>query len=487
MKVILCAIILSISSALAVFAGEVDYVSNNSLVTTYYTNAKNLLNSKPTECIYWADKAIAESKAEGNGQDLCRNLLIKGQALENLHQYKEALKYIHETRKVAENYKLFDLELEAINKLSRIYAEERNYQAAVLYATLLHDKKDSIAVSHQRALSKMLSGKADLQKREIKMKQLIADNIALDDHLRSNLKIIDSQGNWIFIIVIAYTLVFLLFIIIKRQNKIILKKNQLLTQKMQTLESGKLELDHNLYKAEESERLKTAFLANISHEIRTPLNAIVSFSGFLRQKEKPVSERRKYIEVIHNYSESLLALINEIFEVARIESGEIKQVPEMINVNEFLQKIQTQFYMANKKSSDKEINLILNIQHHDQICYINTYPERLRSVMFHLIENALRYSENTTVELGYIQKESFIEFYVKDDGKGLPPEDTSKTFARFKKVDVFPKPGFGTLGLGLTISKNFIESMGGNIWIKTNNNTGSTFFFTLPIQYDMNE
>lgn len=484
MKIIFC-VILFLFSVFTLFAGDSDFVSNNSLVATYYANAKSLLKSKPAECIFWADKAISESKIEGNKLDLGRSLFIKGQALENLHQYNASVKFFLESLKVAEDYKFFDLEIDALNKLSTLYAKTGDYKSAVLYASFLHDRKDSNAISHQRALAKTLPGRTELQKREIRMKQLLADNSVLDNHLRSNLKMIDSQGNWILFIVIGYSLIFLSFVMIKRQNKLILKKNHILTDQMHTLEVGKMELDHNCYKAEESDRLKTSFLANISHEIRTPLNAIVSFSGFLRQKEKPVNERKKYITVIHQYSESLLSLINEIFEVARIESGEIKQDPEKIDVSEFLQKIQTQYCDDNKKAIKKELKVILNLQPPDPVGYINTYPERLKSVILHLIENALKYSENGKVELGYVIKDSFIEFYVMDDGKGLPYDKTEDLFERFKTTDDFQMPGSGALGLGLTISKNFIESMGGHIWVKNNSNRGSTFFFTLPIQLDL--
>lgn len=480
MKIVFTFILLMVSF-FHVFAGDSDFVSNNSLVATYYTNAKSNLKSKPAECVFWADKAIAESKISGNKLDLGRCLFIKGQALDKLNKNEASVRVIHESLKVAEDYKFFDLEIDALNKLSVLYAKTGDYKSAVFYASLLHDRKDSNVISHQRVLAKTLPGKAELQQRELRMKQLLTDNSFLDDHLRSNLKMIDSQGNWILFIVIGYTLIFLSFIVIKRQNKLILKKNQILIDQMNILEVGKMELDHNLYKAEESERLKTAFLANISHEIKTPLNAIVGFSGFLRQKGKPGSERKKYIDVIHHYSESLLSLINEIFEIARIESGEIKQDPEKVGINEFLQKVHSRYCADNKKAIKKGHKLVLNLQPPDPVYYITTYPERFRSVLIHLIENALKYSENGKVELGYEQKDSFIEFYVMEDGKGLPKEQSDDIFERFKANEDFPKPGSGSLGLGLTISKNFIESMGGHIWIKNNIESGSTIFFTLPI------
>ena len=483
MKTIL-GIILFMFSFTSLLAGESDFVSNNSLVATYYANAKNLLKSNPAECIFWADKAITESKIGGNKQDLGRCLFIKGLALENLHQNPAAVKLFQESLNIAEVYKYFDLEIDALDKLSTLYARTGDYKSAVNYASLLHDRKDSNTILHQRLLVKTLPGRADLQKRESRMKQLLTDNSILDNHLRTNLKTIDSQGNWILFIVIGYTLIFLSFIMLRRQNKLILNKNAILTDQMHTLEVGKMELDHNRYKAEESDRLKTSFLANISHEIRTPLNAIVSFSGFLRQKEKPVNERKKYITIIHQYSESLLALINEIFEVARIESGEIKHEPQRIDVSEFLQKVKTQYYDDNKKVVKKGLKLILKLQPSDPVCYINTYPERLKSVIIHLLENALKYSDNGKVELGYVPKKSFIEFYVMDDGKGLPYENPEDLFERFKSTDDFPISGSGALGLGLTISKNFIESMGGHIWVTNNENKGSTIFFTLPIQLE---
>jgi len=483
MKTIL-GIVLLIFFFFTLQAGESDFVSNNSLVATYYSNAKNLLKSNPSECVFWVDKAIVESKIGGNKQDLGRCLFLKGQAFENLHQNQSAVQLFQETLKVAEKYKYFDLEIDALNKLSTLYAGTGDYKSAVYYATLLHDRKDSNTILHQRLLAKTLPGRAYFQKRETRMKQLLTDNSILDNHVRTNLKMIDSQGNWILIIVIGYSLIFLSFIMFRRQNKLILRKNVILTERMHTLEVGKMELDHNRYKAEEADRLKTFFLANISHEIRTPLNAIVSFSGFLRQKEKPAAERNKYIAIIHQYSESLLALINEIFEVARIESGEIKQQPEKIDVSEFLQKVRAQYYEDNKKTLKNGLTLIFKMQPTDQECSINTYPDRLKSVIIHLLENALKYSDSGKVELGYKRKNSFIEFYVMDDGQSLSHENSDDLFDRFKISDEYVISGSEALGLGLTISKNFIESMGGHIWVKNNENKGSTIFFTLPIQLE---
>ena len=486
MKIIFCSISFLLS-VFTVFAGESDYASSNSLVATYYSNAKRLLKSNPLDCIFWADKVINESKIEGNNSDLCRGIFIKGCALERLHQNKASVVLFHQSLKVAKDFKFVDLEMESLDKLSRLYAKSGNYKSAVLYATILHERKDSNAILQQKVLAKTLPGIADLNKREIKMKQLLADNSELDDNLRSNLKIIDNQGQWILIVVIVYGLIFLSFILFKRQNKIILLKNKTLTDRMHNLEVGKMELEHARYKAEESDRLKTSFLANISHEIRTPLNAIVSFSGFLRQKGKPVTERKKYIDVIHQYSESLLSLMTEIFEVARIESGEITQNPELINVNDFLEEIRIQYFLENNQTMEKRLLLVLNLNFNNTSVYLKTYPERLKSVLLHLIDNTLKYSENAKVEFGYVVKETLIEFYVRHDGKGVPNEKREDIFERFRATEKFVKPNLGQLGLGLTISKNFIESMGGQIWAKSNDDGGTNFFFTLPFHLDIKQ
>ena len=486
MKFIFCTILFWFF-AFAVFADESTYVSGNSLVATYYSKANRLLKASPVDCIFWADKAISESKITGNKHDLGRSLFIKGIALAYLHQNKASLNIFHELLKVAEDFKFVDLEMDALMELSALYAKIGDYKSAVTYSSLLSVRKDSNAILSQRLLAKTLPGKADLQKKEIRMKQLIADKSVLNNHLRFNLNMIDDQGKWILIIVIVYGLIFLSFFMFRRQNKLILLKNQALTDQMHTLEDGKMELEHTRYKAEESDRLKTAFLANISHEIRTPLYAIVSFSGFLRQKGKPVAERNKYIDIIHQYSLSLLSLIKEIFEVARIESGEIKQDTEMIDVIEFLKDIHTQYCSGNIQEIQKGCKLILNLQPDEPECYIKTYSERLRNVVFHLIENALKYSENGKVEFGYLIKEPFIEFYVMNDGKGFSNGITEDIFERFKTEADFGKPGNGPLGLGLTISKNFIESMGGRIWVKSNIDSGSTFFFTIPRNPDIKQ
>jgi signal transduction histidine kinase len=463
------------------FASEAMNLSNNNLINTYYLNAELYLKKNQKDCIYWANKAIEESTSQENYTVLCKSYFIKGKAYELLAHYNKAISNYLQSENVAKTNNLSDLELLTLKQIAELYAHIGNFKMAVEYSELLRVQKDSSEVAQLKVLSKDLPGKVALDKKERKVKQLIADKSELDNHLRSNLHTIDNQGRWILVIVIGYSLVFISFLWINRQNKAILKKNLLLITQQDKLENGKDALEHARFKAEESDRLKTAFLANISYETRTPLNSIMGFSELLRDKSFNISERKKFIEIIHHHSDALLKFVVEIFDAARIESGEIIQNTEIIDINEFLREIHTFYSLKSDLASKKGIELVLFLQFGETSYRFKTVPERLRKVMSHLVEDAIRRSANGKVEFGYKVIDSLIQFFVKDNNQAFDKEQLDGMFERFKQNRDVSNHDDQGVGIGLTIIRNYIESMGGYIWIMRNKDNGSTFFFTLPI------
>lgn len=463
------------------FAGDGEHISGNNLIDTYYLNAVLSLKTNPGDCIYWANKAITESLNQDNYSVLCKSYFVKGKANEQIRRYNDAIYYYLQSANVAQINNLTELELVTLKQISQVYAHLGNYRQAVKYSELLRIQKDSNEVAQLKVLAKNLPGKAELETKERKMKQLIADKSQLDSHLRSNLHTIDNQGRWILLIVIGYSLIFISFIWINRQSKAILAKNLLLTSHQHKLEIGQGALAHARFKAEESDRLKTAFLANVSYETRTPLNSIMGFSELLRDKSFKMSERKKFIEIIHQYSDALLKFVEEIFDAARIESGEIIQNTEVIDINEFLREIHTYYSLENDLASKKNIELVLFLQFGETHYKFKTVPERLHNVMSHLVENAIKRSANGTVEFGYKVIDSLVQFYVKDNSQQFDTAQMDVMFERFKQTGRVPNITDQELELGLTLIRNYIESMGGYIWVNRNKGDGSTFFFTLPI------
>lgn len=463
------------------FASERENISGNNLIGTYYSNAELALKRNQKDCIYWANKAIAESLNQDNYFALCKSYFIKGKANELLKRYNEAVGNYLQSKNIAHIKDFPELELPILRQIAQLYAHIGNYKLAVKYSELLRIRKDSSEVSQLKVLSKDLPGRIELDKKELKIKELRANKSQLDSHLRSNLQTIDNLGKLIFFVLIGYSLIFIALIWINRQSKSILEKNLLLTTLQKKLEIGKGALEHAHFKAEESDRLKTAFLANISYETRTPLNSIMGFSELLRDKSFSLSERKKFIEIVHQHSDVLLQFIVEIFDAARIESGEIIQDTEEIDINEFLREIHTYYSLESDLACKKNIELVLFLQFGETHYKFKTIPDRLRKVITHLIENAIRRSANGTVEFGYKVIDSLVQFYVKDNSQSFDAEQIDVMFERFKQTGGALNIEDQRMGLGLTLTRNYIESMGGYIWVKRNKGNGSTFFFTLPV------
>ena len=223
-------------------------------------------------------------------------------------------------------------------------------------------------------------------------------------------------------------------------------------------------------KAEELDRLKSAFLANMSHEIRTPLNAIVGFSSLLAETDSR-SERQEYIKIVQENNELLLQLISDILDLSKIEAGTFNFVYTNVDVNETCAEIIKSMSMK----VGKGIELIFEEPFPE--CYIYTDKNRFTQVISNFINNALKFTQQGCITLGYEQvSHQKIKFYVRDTGMGIPEEKQKSVFERFVKLNTFVQ---GT-GLGLSICKSIVSQMGGEIGVDSAEGIGSCFWFTHP-------
>ena len=248
-----------------------------------------------------------------------------------------------------------------------------------------------------------------------------------------------------------------------------------------------------LKNAEESDRLKTAFLHNISHEIRTPMNGILGFTNLLLEPGLTGKEQHDYIEVIKNSGNRVLNTINDLMDISMIESNQVKIVVSEVNVNEQNKDIYTFFKPEAEK---KGIQLFFKNTLPDQEAIIKTDREKIYAILTNLIKNAIKYSNDGAIEFGYNLKHvdqkktvgklvepiepAELEFFVKDTGIGIPKDRQQAIFDRFVQADIEDKRAFEGSGLGLSISKAFVEMLGGRIWVESREGKGSQFYFTIP-------
>lgn len=236
-------------------------------------------------------------------------------------------------------------------------------------------------------------------------------------------------------------------------------------------------------KAEESDKLKMAFLANMSHEIRTPLNAIVGFTDLLYDGEISHEERKNYLRYVSKNSDALLMLIDDIIDIAKIEAGQITTEEQRFSLNNLCDELFESFKL---NSNAIDLNIIYTNENSDEQLIIDSDKYRIRQVVNNLVNNAMKFTEKGYVKFGFEveqnNNERYIKFHVIDTGIGIAGNKIEKIFNRFYKVDGSRAKLYRGTGLGLSISKSIVEYLGGEIWVESEVNSGSKFYFTIPLK-----
>jgi len=233
-------------------------------------------------------------------------------------------------------------------------------------------------------------------------------------------------------------------------------------------------------KAEASDRLKTAFLANMSHEIRTPMNGIIGFANLLRTPGISDEEKNEYLDHITSCSNTLLNLIDDIIDIAKIESGQLKLRYAEYNINTLIDDLYSTFAVIMQKEHKEMIELRTNKTLPDHLAHIYTDPFRLKQILTNLLSNAVKFTLHGSIEFGYHLNEHQLVFYVKDTGIGIPADKISVIFERFGQILDNPYINKKGTGLGLTISYNLAQMLGGALWVESEVNHGSTFYVSIP-------
>ncbi|MHB1106467.1 MAG: response regulator [Lutibacter sp.] len=263
---------------------------------------------------------------------------------------------------------------------------------------------------------------------------------------------------------------------LENQNLILEEK---VKERTAELEKTNIELVASKDKAEESNRLKTAFLSNMSHEIRTPMNGILNFSELLKDPELKIEKQQVFLNVIEKSAKRLLVTVNNIVDISKIESGLMNLYISEFDLNKQIEEIEAFFIPETEK---KGIQFIVTNTIPNQDSLISSDSEKIHSILLNLVKNAIKFTMEGSVELVCSKKGNRLEFYVKDTGIGIPLDRQPFIFDRFVQADIEDKAVYEGSGLGLAISKAYAEMLGGKLWVKSEYGNGSIFYFTMPLQ-----
>jgi PAS domain S-box-containing protein len=243
------------------------------------------------------------------------------------------------------------------------------------------------------------------------------------------------------------------------------------------IKKNELDLIHAKEKAEESDRLKTAFLLNISHEIRTPMNGILGFMNLLNQPELKEKERSEFMSIVNNSGERLMNTINDIVEVSKIEIGDLNLKYENVALFELMEYYKSFFI---QQMEGKGLGFEITKQATARGALVTIDKHKIDSIMMNLIRNSIKFTNNGKIEIGNYLENGFIWFYVSDSGMGIPEDKIEVIFDRFVSVDNSLTRGYEGSGIGLSIVKAYVEALHGSIKVESELGKGSTFLFSIP-------
>lgn len=275
---------------------------------------------------------------------------------------------------------------------------------------------------------------------------------------------------------------------IKKHERMLEEKNAEIEAQNEEYRKINQELNIARERAEESDHLKSAFLANMSHEIRTPMNSILGFSDLLKESKPTNDKQNQYIAVIENSGKRMLNIINDIMSISKIESGIMDINNSEFNINEQIESIYASF---KNEIEQKGISFSYKSPLPENEAMINNDGEKIYAILLNLVNNAIKFTNHGAIEFGYTLKTNRtpaeLEFFVKDTGGGIHHEQMEVIFERFRQGSELLNRNYEGAGLGLSISKAFVEMLGGKIWVEseaenlTSGKTGNTaFYFTIP-------
>jgi signal transduction histidine kinase len=492
-------------------------INDISIIGTTYSNMGLIHKNKKdfTKAVEYYFKGLEYRKLLNNPFKISGSYSNIGYSYYEMGQYNKALKYLKQSYQIAQNTKSLTLKKQVLEPLHLVYYKLGDYKRAYQYQSEYKIISDSLLnESNTEEITKLkmqFDFNKQLAEQELEKQKLEAINNAEIMHQKDLRNIFLAA-----FIVMSLFVVFLIrsFFIKRNRNRLLAKQKieiqekneelivqkneieehkneikhqkELLEKRNQDLNRHRNELEKRIHertidfmvakeKAEEADRLKTAFIANMSHEVKTPMNAIVGFSDIILNRNSKGKNLNRLLENIIISTRDLQNLLNNIIDVAKIEAGQINLLNEEICMSELFIDIVNEMKQKCVKSKDIKFTLKNDIT-------INVYSDKLRlkQVIGNILENSVKYTEKGTIEAGFYKENKSVIVYVKDTGVGMSEDNIKVVFKRFSKIEDQKEKLYRGAGLGLFIAKNLIELMGGKIWIESQLNAGTKVLFSIP-------
>ncbi len=269
---------------------------------------------------------------------------------------------------------------------------------------------------------------------------------------------------------------------LQNQNMRYHKLNRELTKTLEYLKTLNKELKISKNKAEESDRLKSAFLANISHEVRTPMNGILGFVELMKRSGDLSTLHTRYLSIIEKSSLKLLKVLSDILEIAKIESGQVKVKKEEFDIEILLAEI---YNKACQIYNLENVSFSYIVELKQELYLVNSDKEKISNIFDCLLNNAFKYTKCGRIEFGCKKDKDRLVFFVSDTGEGINEEHSNHIFELFRQGGMDQSNLNDGIGLGLSIAKSFVKMIKGNIWLESTEGKGSTFYFDIPLIHNV--
>jgi signal transduction histidine kinase len=483
-------------------------INNQKEISNIFNNI-GIIYSKQSDYskgIEYFNKSLQIRKEIGYKKGICVSYLNLGEVYLNTKQYDLALEYTNKGLKIGE-------ELNALKQLnlthellSEIYAAKKDYKRA--YEHELIHKKLNDSIYNEKNIEKLtrleLKYIYEKEKQAIELEQQKKNTIAKKD-LKYQKAIRNVFIIGLFISILIIFILIRLFrikvkinhilrlknkenysqrLFISRQNKILHSQAKELYEHKEHLEEivkqRTAELTIAKERAEESDKLKTAFLNNISHEFRTPMNAIICFSNLLANPDQPKDELEKYSEFVNEGCYQLLNIVNDTVELSKIHSKQAVIIKSRINILDFIAKIIAD---SHKSIVEKNIEIIVELNFGKDQTHFQIDANKFKLIFNHVLNNAIKFTHKGYIKIsGLLLEDNQMQIQIEDTGIGIPNDLHEIIFEPYRQVEINTTKLFGGSGIGLSISKAYIELMGGKVWLESELGKGTTVFFTIPLE-----